>query len=84
MGVVAQHLPHVRLGVAVVGAQPARPSQGARSTARLQSGYAVESSAATSGMTSLKAVAAWLRHYNHHRPHTTTGGKPPITRARMK
>ncbi|WP_425256118.1 integrase core domain-containing protein [Micromonospora eburnea] len=35
-------------------------------------------------MTSLKAVAAWLRHYNHHRPHTTTGGKPPITRARMK
>ena len=22
---------------------------------------------------------AWLHHYNHHRPHTAIGGKPPIT-----
>lgn len=27
-----------------------------------------------------KALPAWLHHYNHHRPHTATGGKPPITR----
>lgn len=23
----------------------------------------------------------WLHHYNHHRPHTGIGGKPPIDRA---
>jgi transposase InsO family protein len=27
-----------------------------------------------------KALPAWLHHYNHHRPHTATGGRPPITR----
>ncbi|MEU8310832.1 IS481 family transposase, partial [Actinomadura sp. NPDC048955] len=27
-----------------------------------------------------KALPAWLHFYNHHRPHTATGGKPPITR----
>ena len=27
-----------------------------------------------------KALPAWLHHYNHHRPHTATGGQPPITR----
>ncbi|MGH3162144.1 MAG: IS481 family transposase [Actinoallomurus sp.] len=27
-----------------------------------------------------KALPAWLHYYNHHRPHTATGGKPPITR----
>ncbi|WP_328352436.1 IS481 family transposase [Streptomyces sp. NBC_00445] len=27
-----------------------------------------------------KALPAWLHHYNHHRPHTATGGKAPITR----
>ena len=27
-----------------------------------------------------KALPAWIHHYNHHRPHTATGGKPPITR----
>ena len=27
-----------------------------------------------------KALPAWLHHYNHHRPHTATGGNPPITR----
>jgi transposase len=27
-----------------------------------------------------KALPGWLHHYNHHRPHTATGGKPPITR----
>jgi transposase len=27
-----------------------------------------------------KALPAWLHHYNHHRPHTAAGGKPPITR----
>jgi transposase InsO family protein len=26
------------------------------------------------------ALAAWLHHYNHHRPHTATGKQPPITR----
>jgi transposase InsO family protein len=24
---------------------------------------------------------AWIHHYNHHRPHTGIGGKPPIERA---
>jgi transposase InsO family protein len=27
-----------------------------------------------------KALPAWLHHYNHHRPHTATSGRPPITR----
>jgi Integrase core domain/leucine-zipper of insertion element IS481 len=27
-----------------------------------------------------KALPAWLHFYNHHRPHTATDGKPPITR----
>ncbi|WP_405094185.1 IS481 family transposase [Micromonospora sp. NBC_01392] len=27
-----------------------------------------------------KALPAWLHHYNHHRPHTATDGKPPVTR----
>jgi transposase InsO family protein len=27
-----------------------------------------------------KALPAWLHFYNHHRPHTATSGKPPITR----
>ena len=26
------------------------------------------------------ALPAWLHEYNHHRPHTAIGGKPPITR----
>ncbi|MFI7644595.1 IS481 family transposase [Micromonospora sp. NPDC049460] len=26
------------------------------------------------------ALPAWLHHYNHHRPHTATSGRPPITR----
>ena len=26
------------------------------------------------------ALPAWLHEYNHHRPHTATQGKPPITR----
>lgn len=27
-----------------------------------------------------KALPAWIHHYNHHRPHTATGNRPPITR----
>ena len=27
-----------------------------------------------------KALTSWLHIYNHHRPHTALGGKPPITR----
>jgi transposase InsO family protein len=26
------------------------------------------------------ALPAWLHHYNHHRPHTAIGGRPPVTR----
>ncbi|MET4638373.1 transposase InsO family protein [Mycetocola sp. 2940] len=26
------------------------------------------------------ALPAWLHEYNHHRPHTATGGHPPISR----
>jgi len=28
-----------------------------------------------------RALKHWLRHYNHHRPHSSLGGQPPITRA---
>jgi transposase InsO family protein len=27
-----------------------------------------------------KALPTWIHHYNHHRPHTATGKRPPITR----
>lgn len=27
-----------------------------------------------------RALAQWLHHYNWHRPHTSVGGRPPITR----
>ena len=27
-----------------------------------------------------QALPAWLHEYNHHRPHTACGNKPPITR----
>jgi transposase InsO family protein len=26
------------------------------------------------------ALRAWTHHYNHHRPHTATGNRPPISR----
>ena len=26
------------------------------------------------------ALPGWLHEYNHHRPHTACGNKPPITR----
>jgi transposase InsO family protein len=29
-----------------------------------------------------KALPYWLRYYNHHRPHSGIGGKPPISRVR--
>jgi transposase InsO family protein len=28
-----------------------------------------------------RALKHWLRHYNQHRPHSSLGGRPPITRA---
>jgi transposase InsO family protein len=28
-----------------------------------------------------RALGHWLRYYNQHRPHSSLGGKPPITRA---
>jgi transposase InsO family protein len=28
-----------------------------------------------------RALKHWLRHYNHHRPHSSLGGHPPINRA---
>jgi Integrase core domain/leucine-zipper of insertion element IS481 len=34
----------------------------------------------TSEQARRKALPAFLHHYNHHRPHTATGGLPPITR----
>jgi transposase InsO family protein len=27
-----------------------------------------------------QALPAWLHEYNHHRPHTACGNKPPISR----
>ncbi|WP_345710120.1 integrase core domain-containing protein, partial [Actinocatenispora rupis] len=26
------------------------------------------------------ALPAWLHFYNHHRPHSSLGGRPPATR----
>ena len=26
------------------------------------------------------AIAVWNIHYNYHRPHSTAGGRPPVTR----
>lgn len=28
-----------------------------------------------------RALGHWLRYYNHHRPHSSLGGQPPISRA---
>jgi transposase InsO family protein len=28
-----------------------------------------------------RALPHWLAHYNHHRPHSSLGGRPPISRA---
>jgi transposase InsO family protein len=28
-----------------------------------------------------RALKHWLRHYNHHRPHSSLGARPPISRA---
>jgi transposase InsO family protein len=28
-----------------------------------------------------RALGHWLRYYNHHRPHSSLGGRPPISRA---
>ncbi|MDH4148364.1 MAG: integrase core domain-containing protein, partial [Acidimicrobiia bacterium] len=27
-----------------------------------------------------EALPHWLYHYNHHRPHSSIGGRPPISR----
>ena len=27
-----------------------------------------------------QALAGWIHEYNHHRPHSATGAKPPISR----
>ena len=34
----------------------------------------------TSEQSRRAALPTWLHHYNHHRPHTALGGKPPISR----
>lgn len=35
----------------------------------------------TSGQERADALPAWLHTYNHHRAHTSLGGRPPISRA---
>ncbi|WP_281451949.1 integrase core domain-containing protein, partial [Paenarthrobacter nitroguajacolicus] len=27
-----------------------------------------------------EALPAWIHYYNHHRPHTALGNKPPVSR----
>ena len=30
-----------------------------------------------------QALHAWLEHYNYHRPHSSLGSRPPISRATL-
>ena len=46
-----------------------------RDAASMSAGKAEEAESARR-----KALPGWLHEYNHHRPHTATGRRPPITR----
>jgi transposase InsO family protein len=70
------------LGIRVKKTRPYRPQTNGkveRFHRTLADGWAL-SHFYSSEQARREALPAWLHHYNHHRPHTATGGKPPITR----
>jgi transposase len=70
------------LGITVRRTRPYRPQTNGKveryqRTLRDEWGYA---KAYRSESARRAALTSWLHIYNHHRPHTALGGKPPITR----
>jgi transposase InsO family protein len=69
-------------GVAVLRTRPYRPQTNGKveryqRTLRDEWGYA---KAYHSESARRRALTSWLHTYNHHRPHTALGGRPPVTR----
>jgi transposase InsO family protein len=69
-------------GIIVLRTRPYRPQTNGKveryqRTLRDEWGYA---KAYRSESARRNALTSWLHIYNHHRPHTALGGKPPITR----
>jgi transposase InsO family protein len=69
-------------GITVRRTRPYRPQTNGKveryqRTLRDEWGYA---KAYRSESARRKALTSWLHIYNHHRPHTALGGKPPVTR----
>jgi transposase InsO family protein len=70
------------LGITPLRTRPYRPQTNGKveryqRTLRDEWGYA---KAYRSESARRKALTGWLHIYNHHRPHTALGGKPPATR----
>lgn len=70
------------LGITIRRTRPYRPQTNGKveryqRTLRDEWGYA---KAYRSESARRNALTSWLHIYNHHRPHTALGGKPPVTR----
>ena len=78
----AWHDTCAELGITVKKTRPYRPQTNGkveRFHRTLTDGWAI-ARFYNSEQARRKALPAFLHHYNHHRPHTATGGLPPITR----